>query len=234
MSKIISPIILRSKIFNQYLNNPFLYFKNKYKNIESYFKFFNIYINFILLFRNKLKKFKYFNIKYLYCSVDNINLKTVKINIIFSKLKKKFIIFILNFLLNINLYFNYFKKFKFYGCHSNNKFFILTFKLISYYNLFTPLNYLKYKFSSYKYFRKKLIYYCRKLMKYKYKNRFNILGIKILCSGRAVSWDNRTKIDIITVGNILIKTIKSRFFYYYDTIHTYKGSFGVQIWLNVN
>lgn len=233
MSKVISPIVFRSKYFNSYINKQFLYFNKKSNNI-SYFKFFNIYINLLYLVKKNLNLINsYILSKYLFTKVEFINIKIIVINFIFSRIyNKKVINIIKNLFLNITLYFNYFKNYKFYGKIKN--FFILKLSNLTYYNLIEPLSSLKFTFYDYKKFKKSIIFYCNKVFKFKYKKRFNVIGIKFICSGRFNKLNNRSKVDIYSIGSLYMQTITSKFYYFTDSINTDKGVIGLKIWINVN
>ncbi|CXH18337.1 ribosomal protein S3, putative (apicoplast) [Plasmodium berghei] len=211
MGQKVHPLIFRSLIFKNYINNFYINIsKNKYYLI-------NILIIYLLYYN-------FYNICYLrnnYVDI-NINLYINKFIIIllfynnlkYSIINLKYIFILLN-------YFNYY-YYKIY-----NYLCILKIKYTD--NINIIIFYIKQYYLKYKSLRLVFDYLYNNLLK---KYNYSIKGLKIKFSG-CFKNSLKTKVEIYTYGNISLSTLTNKIKYINDIINTKYGILSIKVWINM-
>ncbi|CRH02947.1 ribosomal protein S3, putative (apicoplast) [Plasmodium relictum] len=208
----VHPLIFRSNIYKNYLNNFYLnIYKNKYYLINIlliYFLYYSIY----KIFNNKKINFY------------------ININVYFYINKFIIIFFLYNNNINFKYIFILFNYFNYYYYKNYNCVCFLKIKYIK--NILNNINiimfYIKKYYIKYKSLRLIFDFLYKNILKI---NNNNIKGLKIKFSGRFKN-SLKTKIEIYTYGIISLNNLYNNIKYINDIINTKQGILGIKIWLN--
>ncbi|CRG98231.1 ribosomal protein S3, putative (apicoplast) [Plasmodium gallinaceum] len=209
MGQKVHPLIFRSNIYKNYLNNFYINInKNKYYLINIlliYFLYYNLY--------------RVFDYKYNYY---------ININIYFY-INKFIVIFLLFNYINLKYIFILFNYFNYYYYNIYNFICYLKIKYIN--NYYNNINVIMFYVKKYyiKYKSLKLIFDFIYNNFLKYNN--NIKGLKIKVSGRFKN-NLKTKTEIYIYGIISLNILNNNIKYLNNIINTKQGILSIKIWLN--
>lgn len=211
-------LLYKSKLNNLYNNN----FNN---NFKLYF-FFDLYIkkkinlllNLFSLIIIKIKFF-YYNkklFKFFIIPLFNVINYIRFLNLLYFDLKININLYYIFILIYIKLFFNIF-----------NIFIKIYFILKIFYNIKFFILYLKYLIKKNIFFLKII----NQLFNYIYVKNYNIYSIKFIIKGVFNNKFKKTSKNIIVFNNISFLNLKLNILYLKDKLYTYKGLFGLKLFL---